>query len=646
MAMNQYIGERYTTLFADPIEWDNTRTYESLTVVIYQGASYVSRRPVPAAIDINDTRFWLMTFNYNAQVELYRQEVRQYDGRITQAQSDATSALNQVGTANTHIADIESTLTGYTPSATVHDAIAAVSQSVANVDAKIGTLPEGQTDVVSYIGELPEGQTSVVGYISDSVTEINGALTDVDNTLNGFGPEATVKDYVDTEIDTLNVDMLSNLTNGSEVNWDVAARHFRPAGYGTIQGFCVFEQNGVAYWAQGEINTDNDGQVNIYRIDTNSLVGSVTGNFGHIHGISYVDGVLYLDASLHNVAVAYVAISVSNPANPVVVTPYTQIQTPHDIARICFVSATEVHMFSWSTCTVWVYDLSTGTETLKCAFSDNDLVDVTVQNFMYYEDYNIYILGTYHKSGAAIYDATTGKRLNWINLPTLVQHVYIQESEGACICNGKLYINAAEAEYTLRLTTLFVWDFASGNVMQTLEMRPAFSVNTTYLRIDVSDSGDLVHPTQNGFRLASDAVNLMRSQGMDFELHVHISGDSYSYPIFLDNIVSRIHVNGDSVTLAAPIVIHGGNCIFGDAGKMIFNFASGTDAIITYSCVVYIAALPQISGTVTTLINATYNSQLFIPQDIVLPRAVLSRSIAFVKNSTNFVANLSAIISI
>lgn len=626
---------RYVPLFADPLEWDNTRTYEPLTIVLYQGASYTSRQAVPVGIDISNTEFWALTGNYNAQVEQYRLEVQHFDGRITQAQGDATSALTQVGTVAGQVNTLSGALTA--------------------LDAKVGNLPEGQTSVVGYVGDtateldnkigtLPEGQTSVVGYVDNELEGVGTNLAAIGATLDGFNPQTPVKGYVDNELNSLRAGLLSNLSNDSAITWDVAARHFRPTGYGIVQGFCVFELNGVEYWAQGEIKNDSDGQVNIYRIDTNTLVGSVSGNFGHIHGISYADGYLFLDGTVSGSLPAYTAISVTNPSNPVVTTPYTQIQTANPVSRICFETPNLVHMFHWgATCKVWVRDLTTGVETEKVTFTDGTLDDVTVQNIAYDAERNIYVIGTYHKSGVAIYDATTGERLNWIELPTLVQQVCVLESEGAYICNGRLYINTAEIAYTLRLASLLVWDFEHGSVLQSLEMRPAESVNGTYLRIDVSDSGDLVHPTQNNFRLASDAVNLMRSQGMDFELHVHIAGDNYSYPIFIENIVSRIHVNNESVTLTAPIVIHGGNCIFGDAGKMVFNFASGTDAIITYSCDVYIAALPQLSGTATTVVNATYNSRLFVPQDITFPRVVLSRSLAFVKNSTNFVANLSAI---
>ena len=61
-------------LFADPIEWDKTNTYEPLTIVYYQGNSYTSRQSVPAGVDITDTTYWALTGNYNAQIEQYRKE--------------------------------------------------------------------------------------------------------------------------------------------------------------------------------------------------------------------------------------------------------------------------------------------------------------------------------------------------------------------------------------------------------------------------------------------------------------------------------------------------------------------------------------------------------------------------------------------
>ena len=83
MSVREYIGARYVPLFADPIDWDSTKTYEPLTVVYNQGNSYTSRQYVPAGIDISNDTYWVRTGNYNAQIEQYRSEVATFDDRIT-----------------------------------------------------------------------------------------------------------------------------------------------------------------------------------------------------------------------------------------------------------------------------------------------------------------------------------------------------------------------------------------------------------------------------------------------------------------------------------------------------------------------------------------------------------------------------------
>lgn len=94
MSVREYIGARYVPLFADPLEWDNTREYEPLTIVMHQGNSYTSRQAVPVGVDISRTDMWALTGNYDAQIEQYRQEVSTFDGRIT-ANSTAIYNTNQ-----------------------------------------------------------------------------------------------------------------------------------------------------------------------------------------------------------------------------------------------------------------------------------------------------------------------------------------------------------------------------------------------------------------------------------------------------------------------------------------------------------------------------------------------------------------------
>lgn len=98
--VRQYVGARYVPVFANPLEWSDTREYEPLTIVTHQGNSFTSMQTVPTGISIADTAYWALTGNFNAQVEAYRAEVRAFDDRIN-ANASAITANASAITANT-----------------------------------------------------------------------------------------------------------------------------------------------------------------------------------------------------------------------------------------------------------------------------------------------------------------------------------------------------------------------------------------------------------------------------------------------------------------------------------------------------------------------------------------------------------------
>ena len=59
--VKQYIGARYVPIFGrkneNTIEWDNSKPYEPLSVVTYQGNSYTSKQYVPSNIEITDETY-------------------------------------------------------------------------------------------------------------------------------------------------------------------------------------------------------------------------------------------------------------------------------------------------------------------------------------------------------------------------------------------------------------------------------------------------------------------------------------------------------------------------------------------------------------------------------------------------------------
>lgn len=176
MSVTQYIGSRYVPLFADPIEWSSANTYEPLTIVLHEGNSYTSKQAVPKGIDISDEKFWAITGNYNAQVELYRRETAAAKDAADDAQADIDTLLPKSDFS------AENTVKKY------------VDDSVATVQGDIDTL-------------LPKSdfsaENTVKKYVDDSMAEVQ---SDIDTLLPkaDFSADNTVSDAIaalDTKIE-------------------------------------------------------------------------------------------------------------------------------------------------------------------------------------------------------------------------------------------------------------------------------------------------------------------------------------------------------------------------------------------------------------------------------------------------------------
>lgn len=96
----QYIGARYVPKFFDDgkgsSEWVSGLSYEPLTVVTHLGNTFTSKKPVPANTEITDTNYWVVTGNYNEQVEEYRQEVVRVTNGLATEVANRESADNNI----------------------------------------------------------------------------------------------------------------------------------------------------------------------------------------------------------------------------------------------------------------------------------------------------------------------------------------------------------------------------------------------------------------------------------------------------------------------------------------------------------------------------------------------------------------------
>ena len=134
----QYIGSRYVPVLGrkgeDSIEWDNTGTYEPLTIVLYQGNSYTSRQFVPVGIEITNEEYWANTGNYNAQIEQYRKDVADVKNQISTANANIGNINTQIGEINAQIGEIE------TEVANANGQISTANANIGKINTQIGEI--------------------------------------------------------------------------------------------------------------------------------------------------------------------------------------------------------------------------------------------------------------------------------------------------------------------------------------------------------------------------------------------------------------------------------------------------------------------------------------------------------------------------
>ena len=133
MTTRQYFGARYIPVFADPVEWTDERTYEPLMMVQHLGETYMTKQAVPLGVQLPDTsqgedsnEYWVHMSNWNAQIETYRQEVLQYNGRISTLENDLPIAdFDSTNTVKKAIDDAVALLPGtaFDSTNTVHAAL-------------------------------------------------------------------------------------------------------------------------------------------------------------------------------------------------------------------------------------------------------------------------------------------------------------------------------------------------------------------------------------------------------------------------------------------------------------------------------------------------------------------------------------------
>ena len=164
---SQYVGARYVPKFAEPIDWDTERGYESLTIVTYKGESYTSKCPVPPGIDIKNERYWALTGAYNAQVEEYKNQVKDLSEQVTGFASDNREFREKITQYDKDNAEMKNSV------ASTVARVDALAERVDNADASISDLQAGQSQAVTDIAALEAKDSDLQRQISSNDTDIS-----------------------------------------------------------------------------------------------------------------------------------------------------------------------------------------------------------------------------------------------------------------------------------------------------------------------------------------------------------------------------------------------------------------------------------------------------------------------------------------
>ena len=196
MAVKQYIGARYVPKFASPIEWAADTSYEALTIVTFNNASYTSKVQVPPTVGnpANNPQYWALTGNYNSQVEQYRQETIQFKNEIKTSEEaykneiteDQNALKNEVAESQKALKNEVAESQNALKNEVTESQNALKNEVTESQKALKNEVTESQN---AFKNEVTEGQNNFQSTLTSNYSDLK---QEVDNlTLSAGNPQAT-----------------------------------------------------------------------------------------------------------------------------------------------------------------------------------------------------------------------------------------------------------------------------------------------------------------------------------------------------------------------------------------------------------------------------------------------------------------------
>ena len=211
--VKQYVGARYVPKFASPVEWTADTSYEALTIVTFNNASYTSKIQVPPTVGnpANNPKYWALTGNYNAQVEQYRQETENYNAQVEDYRQSVGNYNAQVEEYKQSVIDLKNSLkTKPIVNALYLDNV--INNNVIDADAL--------NNAISTYGRIyiPKGHYTVNGTINVNYGELDGDYATPIEANRGKVQKLHEECNTILDFSTANVDVSINVLYGKLSN--------------------------------------------------------------------------------------------------------------------------------------------------------------------------------------------------------------------------------------------------------------------------------------------------------------------------------------------------------------------------------------------------------------------------------------------
>lgn len=157
---SMYIGARYVPIFADPVEWDDEREYEPLTIVVHNGDCYTSKCYVPKGAQLppypeGQTKYWVKTSDYNWQFADLKKTVLDLSRLVEQFQKDNERFTELINNWNTKVEQWEKDMAAWS------ERLDTVESNVADLTAKLNAEIDRAKAAESALGERIDNETAL-----------------------------------------------------------------------------------------------------------------------------------------------------------------------------------------------------------------------------------------------------------------------------------------------------------------------------------------------------------------------------------------------------------------------------------------------------------------------------------------------------